>query len=86
MVNNKVIEIKNKKETMIRLIAMSPETIAEIRNALQVIQLNAEVIPYDSFREVDNKTREIIEQVKRIDGLLPQVKFEEGNKCKQKSP
>jgi len=59
------------------IIKVDSEVIAEIRNALTVIQLNAESI----FRRLkyirDEKApEEIVKQVKRIDSLLPPVKFE----------
>lgn len=44
------------------------EVIAEVRNALQVIQGNAELI---ITRGIGNRPDKIIEQVKRIDSLLP---------------
>ncbi len=54
------------------------EDIAEIRNALQIIQGNAQIlfrrIPYNLH--LLNKPLDIINEVKRIDKLLPQVKFE----------
>ena len=50
------------------IIKMDSEDIATIKNALCVIQLNADM-GY-------NKEREIQKQVKRINGLLPKVKFE----------
>ncbi len=57
-------------------VTIDSEKIAEIRNALQIITGDAEVISYSSFRECDNRARDIVEQVKRIDKLLPQVEFE----------
>ena len=60
---------------MLNLIAIEPETIAEIRNALQVIQGNAELLTVAKANS-DNRLDRIISEVKRIDGLLPSVKFE----------
>jgi len=52
-------------------ITIDPEKIVEIRNALQVIQFNNQ-------RELSyiKMSKNITEQVKRIDKLLPQVRFE----------
>ena len=58
-------------------IRMDSEDTAEIRDALQAIQWKAESIPASTFMQ------EIITQVKRIGGLLPQVKFEGGKQCQQ---
>ena len=58
------------------IIKLDSEVIAEIRNALQVIQGNAELIIMRGI--IDNRPDIIIHQVKRIDKLLPQVKFEGG--------
>ena len=54
-------------------IRMDSEDIAEIRNVLQVIQGNAQIIgePHTPFHLLRDQ---ITEQVKRIDGLLPDVK------------
>ena len=52
------------------------EEIAEIRNALTVIQLNADCLTKSfSYAPI-----EIIKQVKRINRLLPKIKFEGGKK------
>ena len=51
-------------------IKMDSEDIATIKNALQVIRWKAELMPASTFMQ------EIIKQVKRIDKLLPDVKFE----------
>ena len=63
---------------MSKLITIDPEKIAEIRCALQVIQLNAEIISADENvrRYLINRAEKIAQQVKRIDNLLPQVGFE----------
>ena len=53
------------------------EEIAEIRNVLQVIQSNAQVVMYDFPLIGICSIMNIIEkQVKRIDKLLPVIKFE----------
>ncbi len=59
-------------------VTIDSEKIAEIRNALQVINLSAGMIDYHYPAKALEKLDIIKEQVKRIDGLLPQVKFEEG--------
>ncbi len=60
-------------------IKMDSEDIATIRDALQVIQGNTEVVCSNVIpAELYNREKETMRQVKRIDGLLPQVKFEEG--------
>ncbi len=58
-------------------IKIDSEDIAEIRNALQVIQGNAEFLcrRFNYLKE-DSSPKNIIKQVIRIDKLLPQVKFE----------
>lgn len=58
------------------MVEIDPETIAEVRNALQIIQGNAELIPSSEFVSRHKMMMDIVEQVKRIDSLLPQVKFE----------
>ena len=63
-------------------IRMDSENIAEIRNALTIIQLNAEQVKrmkYLGHPQLD----EIINKVKQIDKLLPDVKFEGGKQCQQ---
>lgn len=62
-------------------ITIDSENIAQVRNALQVIQGNAELIP-ESYILLKLKVREIIRNVKRIDKLLPDVKFERTPKLK----
>ena len=52
---------------------MDSEDIATIKNALCIIQGNAELL-YD--RPYINEPKRIIQQVKRIDKLLPKVSFE----------
>ena len=57
------------------IVKMDSEVIAEIKNALCVIQGNADIIgqhdmPFWVLRS------QISEQVKRIDSLLPKVSFE----------
>lgn len=72
---------------MIIIVKVESKVIAEIRNALQVIQGNAEMVKrmkYLGHTELNT----IIEQVKRIDKLLPQVEYEKGRKekkCTRKS-
>ena len=63
-----------KKEQTMSRVKMDSKDIAEIKNSLQVIQLNAECLT-KSFWQAP---REIIKQVTRIDKLLPVVKFEGG--------
>ena len=60
-------------------VTIDSEKIAEVRNALQVIQLNADLIghPQQAFHVLRSQ---ITIQVKRIDKLLPVVKFEGENK------
>ena len=53
------------------------EQIADIRNALQIIQGNAE---YLKNRPYINEAQRIVSQVKRIDKLLPKVSFEGAEK------
>lgn len=58
-------------------VEIDSEAIATIRNSLTVIQLNAEMVrrmKHLGHTELNT----IIEQVKRIDKLLPQVRFEGG--------
>jgi len=71
-------------------IRIDSEDVAEIRNALCVIQLNAEAVGILGLKgwrfvlyslmlrllRLKMFTEEIVKQVKRIDNLLPQVKFE----------
>lgn len=76
-------------------VKIDSEVIYEIRNVLQIIMGNAELlIPKDyvvsllpSFSDwrkmlinLSDRPDTIIEQVKRIDGLLPQVRFEDTTK------
>jgi len=56
-------------------IKMDNEDIATIRNALCIIQGNAEFLIDELYV---NEPQRIIEQVKRIDNLLPKVAFEGG--------
>ena len=56
------------------IIKMDSEDIAEIKNALYIIQGNAEFLFNEPYI---NEPQRIIEQVKRIDRLLPKVSFEE---------
>lgn len=59
------------------------ENIAEIRNALTIIQLNCQQVPGHWMSEQRVKmVKTTIEQVKRIDGLLPPIKFEQTAKLK----
>ena len=63
-------------------IKIDSEDIATIRGALQVIQVNADIVispkycKYEVYPDVN--CHAIIEQVKRIDKLLPVIKFERG--------
>ena len=54
-------------------IKIDSEDIAEIKNALQIILLNATLITPQAMR-----TETILEQTRRIDNLLPVVNFEGG--------
>jgi len=58
---------------MLRLFAISPEKILDIRNALTTIILNA-----DMGLNVD---KVIQKQARRIDRLLPKIKYEKEHKC-----
>lgn len=57
------------------------ELILEIKNALTVINLQADIL-YQKLKYVkdENGPKEISKQVKRIGGLLPVVKYEPGKK------
>ena len=61
------------------IVKIDSEVVAEIKNALCIIQLNAEIVEEKYiatlFRPQRN-CRIIIKQIKRIDSLLPKVKFE----------
>ena len=58
-------------------IRMDSKDITKIRNALPVIQLNAQQVPGNCMSKDRRKmTENVIEQVERIDKLLPDVKFE----------
>ncbi len=60
-------------------IKMDSKNIARIRKALYWIQINAQQVPGLCMSKDRLKmTENVIEQVKRIDKLLPQVKFEGG--------
>ena len=61
---------------MLKLVAIEPEKIAEIRNALSIINLVTGTIDYRYPARAENNLVTIREQVKRIDRLLPQIKFE----------
>ena len=73
---------------MLKLIAMEPDKIAEIKNSLAIISGQAQIIL--SIRnkvilngEEANRAKKIIKQVDRIDKLLSQVAYKkEKNKCK----
>jgi len=58
------------------IVKIDSEVIAEVRNALQIIQGNAELIPSSEFVSRHKMMMDIVKQVKRIDSLLPPVKFE----------
>jgi len=52
--------------------------IAEIRNALQVIQINCQQVPGNWMSKDRTKmTKTVIEQVERIYSLLPQGSYKE---------
>jgi len=57
------------------IVKIDSEVIAEVRNALQIIMSNAELMAPTALFNL--RADRIIEQVKRIDSLLPPVKFEE---------
>lgn len=58
-------------------IIIKSEKIAEIREALQVIQLNCQQIPgLPMSKGRLSMTENVIGQVARIDKLLPDVNFE----------
>ena len=57
-------------------IKMDSEDIAEIRNALQVIQGYTELIR--GYTVGENRPKKIMEQVERIYELLPDVKSKGG--------
>ncbi len=59
-------------------IKIDSEDIAEIKNALTVISLSAETVDYHYPAKAEDNLVTIREQVKRIDKLLPKVKFEGG--------
>ena len=59
------------------MVEIDSEVIAEVRNALQIIMGNAELIKQEDALGIAIRPDRIIEQVKRIDQLLPKVKFEE---------
>jgi len=68
-------------------IKIDSEDIAEIKNALCIIQGNAELI-LTSFTKggrlfLRDKLEAIIDNIKRIDNLLPKVAFEGGKQCQQ---
>ncbi len=68
-----------KEEEM--MVKIDSEKVAEVRNALQIIMSEAQLIIYkkDIYHVEEcfaNRLDIIIKQVKRIDKLLPPVKFE----------
>jgi len=67
---------------MIKLFAISPEKILEIKNTLTIIKLEADIL-FGRLKYVrdENGPKEIIKQVERIDGLLPAIKYEKEHKC-----
>jgi len=73
---------------MLKLVAMNPEKIAEIKNSLAIISGQAQIILLIRNKVILNaeeatRAKEIIKQVDRIDKLLPQVAYKkEKNKCK----
>jgi len=56
-------------------IKMDSEDIAEIMKALVLISLSAETMEFEYPFKVMEKRDVIMRQVKRIDSLLPPVKF-----------
>ncbi len=65
-------------------VRMDSEDIAEIKNALMIIQLNCQQVPGNWMsKDRVNMTKTVIEQVERIDKLLPVIKFERGKQCQQ---
>lgn len=74
---------------MSKSIGISSHKIAEIKNALTIIQLNAQQIPRTCMSSSMilgetarlKMTKNVLEQVKRIDRLLPQIKYEKEGKC-----
>ena len=62
------------KESRMSIVKIDSEVIAEIKNALCIINLNAELLSRKEYL----REEEIIKQVKRIDELLPVVGFEGG--------
>jgi len=60
---------------MLQLVAIEPKKIAEIKDALRELLLEAQNIQLPMTRQ------DIIKQVERIDKLLPDVKFEGGKQC-----
>ena len=59
------------------IVEIDSEVVAEIKNALTVIQLNAQQVSGLCMSKDRLKmTENVIEQVKRIDKLLPVVGFE----------
>ncbi len=63
---------------MLQLVAIELEKIAEIRNALTIINLVTGTIDYHYPLKAQNNLATVREQVKRIDKLLPDVKFKGG--------
>ncbi len=58
-------------------VAVEVDKIADIRNALTIIQLNCQQVPGNWMSKDRVKmTKTVIEQVERIDKLLPVIKFE----------
>ncbi len=58
-------------------IAVEVDKIADIRNALTIIQLNCQqVLGNWMSKDRVKMTKTVIEQVERIDKLLPVIKFE----------
>jgi len=53
------------------IVKIDSEDVATIKNALRIIELIA-----DNISEENGEEDEIIKQVKRINKLLPKIKFE----------
>ena len=61
----------NYLEGKMSIVKIDSEDVATIKNALRIIELIA-----DNISEENGEEDEIIKQVKRINKLLPKIKFE----------
>ena len=59
-------------------VTVDSEVIAEVRNALTIIGIAIETVDYHYPAKTENDLVIARGQVKRIDKLLPKVKFEGG--------